>query len=84
LSSAETSATSRTLEPIYKIHGITPKKTTILILQGEGRGKAIPVTGHGGPKRFEMLRLPHFLDNQLTDGGGVVKPYEPSYPHNTP
>jgi hypothetical protein len=35
-------------------------------------GKAIPVTGHGGPQGCEMLRLPHFLDNWLTDGGEVV------------
>jgi hypothetical protein len=34
--------------------------------------KAVPVTGHGGPQGFEMLRLPHFLDNRLTDGGEVV------------
>jgi hypothetical protein len=29
-------------------------------------------TGHGGPQGSEMSRLPHFLDNQLTDGGEVV------------
>jgi hypothetical protein len=30
--------------------------------------KAILVTGHGGPKGCEMLRLPYFLDNWLIDG----------------
>jgi hypothetical protein len=32
------------------------------------KGKAIPVTGREGPEGCEMSRLPHFLDNQLTDG----------------
>jgi hypothetical protein len=35
------------------------------------RGKAIPVTGRGGPKGCEMSRIRHFLDNWLTDGGEV-------------
>jgi hypothetical protein len=32
------------------------------------KGKANPVTGHGGPQGYETSRLPHFLDNWLTDG----------------
>jgi hypothetical protein len=41
--------------------------------QGKVRqGKAIPVTGRGGPQGYETSRLPHFLDNWLTDGGKVV------------
>jgi hypothetical protein len=36
------------------------------------RGKAIPVTGSAGPWGCETSRLPHFLDNRLTDGGKVV------------
>jgi hypothetical protein len=35
------------------------------------RGKAIPVTGRGDPCGCETSRLPHFLDNRLTDGGEV-------------
>jgi hypothetical protein len=35
------------------------------------KGKAIPATGHGGPQGCETSRLPHFLDNRLTDGGEV-------------
>jgi hypothetical protein len=51
---------------------------TCLIL----RGKAIPVTGRGGPKGCETSRLPHFLDNRLTDGGEVVSLMR--RPHFTP
>jgi hypothetical protein len=36
------------------------------------RGKAISVTGRGGPQGCETSGLPHFLDNRLTDGGEVV------------
>jgi hypothetical protein len=35
-------------------------------------GKAIPVTGHGGPQGSETSRIPHFLEYQLTDGCEVV------------
>jgi hypothetical protein len=36
--------------------------------------KAIPVTGRGGLQGCEMSRIPHCLDNQLTDGSKVVSP----------
>jgi hypothetical protein len=32
------------------------------------KGKAIPVTGLEGPWGCETSRLPHFLDDRLTDG----------------
>jgi hypothetical protein len=35
------------------------------------KGKAIPVTGRGGPYACERSRLPRFLDSRLTDGGEV-------------
>jgi hypothetical protein len=38
----------------------------------EVKGKAIPVTGRGGPQGCMTSRLPHFLHNRLTDGGEVV------------
>jgi hypothetical protein len=43
-------------------------------VNNKGKGKAIPVTGRGGPLACETLRFPHFLDNRLTDGGEVVSP----------
>jgi hypothetical protein len=36
------------------------------------RGKAIPVTGHGGPQGCETSGLQHFLDNLLKDDIEVV------------
>jgi hypothetical protein len=32
----------------------------------------IPVTGRGGPYSCETSKLPHFLDNRITDDGEVV------------
>jgi hypothetical protein len=46
------------------------------------KGKDIPVTGHGGPKGCERLRLPHYLDKQQIDGGKVVS--STRRPHFTP
>jgi hypothetical protein len=43
-----------------------------IALEGKGKDKAIPVTGRGGPCGCETSRLPHFLDNWLTDGDEVV------------
>jgi hypothetical protein len=34
--------------------------------------EAIPITGRGGLWGCEMLRIPHFLANRLTDGSKVV------------
>jgi hypothetical protein len=36
------------------------------------KSKAIPVTGQEGPEACETSRLPHVLDNRLTDGCEVV------------
>jgi hypothetical protein len=38
------------------------------------KGKAIPVAGNEGPQGCKTSRLPHFLDNPLTDSGEVVSP----------
>jgi hypothetical protein len=44
------------------------------------KGKAIPVMGRGGPQSCDMLRLPHFLVNRLTDGDEVVSlTHRPSF-----
>jgi hypothetical protein len=50
------------------------------------KGKGIPVTGHGGPEDCEVLKLSHFLDNRLTDGGEVVSltHLPPFTPRNIP
>jgi hypothetical protein len=42
--------------------------------KNRGKGKDIPVTGHGGPYGCERSRLPHYLDKRLTDSGKVVSP----------
>jgi hypothetical protein len=44
----------------------------VLYYHYKGKGRAIPVTGHGGPQGYETSRLPHFLDNRLKDGGQLV------------
>jgi hypothetical protein len=43
--------------------------------------KLSPLTGLEGLQGCEMLRIPHYLDNRLTDGGKVVSPMHP--PHFT-
>jgi hypothetical protein len=44
------------------------------------KSKATPVTGCGDLQCCEMLRIPHCLDNQLTDGGKVASPtHRPCY-----
>jgi hypothetical protein len=47
--------------------------------------KAIPVTGRGGTWDCETSRIPHFLDNRLTDGGWCGgQPYVPAVLHPPP
>jgi hypothetical protein len=36
------------------------------------KSKTIPITGHASLQGCEMLRIPHFLHNWLTEGGEVV------------
>jgi hypothetical protein len=59
--------------------GSTEKKKT------DVKSMNISVTGHGGPDGCESSRLPHLLDNRLTDGGEVVgltrrPPFTPTPP----
>jgi hypothetical protein len=49
---------------IYRIKDINGARNT--------HGKANPVTGRRGPQGCDTSRLPHFLDNRLTDGDEVV------------
>jgi hypothetical protein len=48
----------------------------VALLPGIGvkgkKGKDIPVAGLEGPQDCETSRLPHFLNNRLTDGGKIV------------
>jgi hypothetical protein len=43
-----------------------------VLCEHEHKGEATLVTGRGGPQDCETSRLPHFLDNRLTDGGEIV------------
>jgi hypothetical protein len=56
--------------------GLTTRIKSILkrnITKGKKKkGKANSVTGHRGPLGCETLRVPHYLDKRLTDGGKVV------------
>jgi hypothetical protein len=44
----------------------------------KSKGKSNPVTGRGGPQGCETSRLPHCLDNRLTDGGEVSLTRQPA------
>jgi hypothetical protein len=44
-----------------------------IILENNTQGKAVRVTGCGGPQCREMSRLPHFLGNRLADGDDESK-----------
>jgi hypothetical protein len=47
-------------------------KQWIRSMRVKGKGKAISVTDREGPQGCETSRLPHFLDNRLTNGGEFV------------
>jgi hypothetical protein len=40
-----------------------------VLVKGKHKDKAVPVTDRGGPYGYETSRLPHLLDNQLTNDG---------------
>jgi hypothetical protein len=42
------------------------------LYESKGKGKAIHVTGRGGPWDRGLSRFPYFPDNRLTDGGVIV------------
>jgi hypothetical protein len=49
------------------------RKTLILkIMKVKKKNKAIPVTGRGGLWGCEILRIPHCLENRLTEDDNVV------------
>jgi hypothetical protein len=53
--------------------GWLQSKDVCLQIRVKGKkGKAIPVTGPGGPYGCETSGLPHFLYSRLTDGGEFV------------
>jgi hypothetical protein len=56
--------------------------STILQIEVKSKSEAIPVTGCGGLYGYEMLRIPHLLDNRHKDGGKVVSPTH--RPRSTP
>jgi hypothetical protein len=76
--SSETSVQSTTSTRRHTLEdGILQEKYIISFgpKSGDGKvkeGKAIRVTGHGGPQDCETSRLPHVLDSRLTDGGEFV------------
>jgi hypothetical protein len=65
------SPTDNFFEPEYK-YRVVLSGDSISRFSDYVKVKAAPVTGRGGPQGWETSRLPHFLDNQLTDGGEVV------------
>jgi hypothetical protein len=56
---------------VYKLPFSSPKKESVRVGRRR-KGKAIAVTGRGGPQDYELRRLPHYVDNRLTDGGEVA------------
>jgi hypothetical protein len=47
-------------------------KDVLAYVEKGGGSKAIPVRDRGGLSSCETSRLPHFVDNRLTDGGEVI------------
>jgi hypothetical protein len=51
---------------------MTAENSILFIANVQNKGKAISVRGCRRPQSCEPLRLPHFIDDRLTDGGKVV------------
>jgi hypothetical protein len=75
-------------EKILALVGIEPRSSTPSLYQlsypdslpaDNSRGKVMPVIGCGGPYSCETSRLPHFLDNRLTDAGDVSLTRQPPF-----
>jgi hypothetical protein len=58
------------------------ENSVIVLVSKSRKSKDIPVAVHGGPQGCERLRLLHYLDKWLIDGGKVVSPMH--WPHVTP
>jgi hypothetical protein len=56
----------------FQILGKTENSVVCFSEKGKIKGKAIPVTGSGGPWDCETSRLPHFPHNRLTDAGEII------------
>jgi hypothetical protein len=66
------SKANRTLTPTYIERHVQVTSIHDSGISHTGKGKAILVTGSGGPYGYETSRLPHVLDNLLIDGCAVV------------
>jgi hypothetical protein len=51
---------------------VSSESPSVYVDVRKGKRKAISVTSHEGPQGCVTSRLPHFLDNRLTDCGEVV------------
>jgi hypothetical protein len=57
-------------KPIFVVTTVTTTNQNIVFwLHFIVKKKAVPETGREGLQDCEMLRIPHCLDNRLTDGG---------------
>jgi hypothetical protein len=72
VSSAPNAQISFTAISVISSKHSSMKRETCIVGRKEIIGKAIFVIGRGGPWDCEMLRLPHFLHNRVTDGCEAV------------
>jgi hypothetical protein len=76
LMSSLTQSTARSVSGISNITGLIQAHLAFFLYMAycaeAKKGKAIPVTDREGPQGCETSKLPHSLDNRLTDGGEVV------------